>query len=360
MDTFLEMQEARSQSMTAAAAEAPAPQIDQYLHDYVLGPADVVSLSLTGIDAPTATMEIRARVDDTGQIDLPLAGKVEVGGMSESEAEHSIKSAFVPGVVKQLTVHLEVLSFDTTDVVVSGAVTAPGLVSLRRTERNALYAMLAAGGVSDLASGKVTIRRARRSGPDVVYDLTDTLQFEAALAEEPLQDGDRVIAEAAPPNTVYVGGLLNNPRPQAYPTGVKVTLLQAIAAAGGLREDVLPREGTLIRRLPDVTDVHVKLNLRRVQSGEDPNITMAAGDILWVPETLETRFIDFLNRNIFIRAGVSVNYNVTGLEYLNRKSLQMRRFGGAGGNLADSFDPLGFLSRNAALNQIVGSPGLNP
>ena len=34
-------------------------------------------------------------------------------------------------------------------------------------------------------------------------------------------------------------------------------------------------------------DVHVKLDLDRIQRSEDPDITLAAGDVLWVPFTLQ-------------------------------------------------------------------------
>jgi hypothetical protein len=153
---------------------------------------------------------------------------------------------------------------------------------------------------------------------------------------------------------VIVGGLVNFPRPQVYPPRTQVTALQAIAAAGGLRTDVWPKEATLIRRLPDGTDAHVRLDLARLSTGEDPNILLAAGDILWVPETAETRIQDFINKNFFIRAGLNANmsYNVTGIEYLNRPAQQSGFFGGGGNSLYDQFDPLGFLNQNVSLNQI--------
>ena len=112
--------------------------------------------------------------------------------------------------------------------------------------------------------------------------------MQAALSLDPLENGDIVTVHAATPNTVFVGGLVNVPRPQMYPQGVEMTVLQAIAGAAGLRTDVTPREATLIRRMPDGTDAHVRLNLDRITRGQDPNLVLAAGDILWVPDTLET------------------------------------------------------------------------
>jgi hypothetical protein len=88
--------------------------------------------------------------------------------------------------------------------------------------------------------------------------------------------------------------------------------------------------------------------------GEDPNITLVAGDILWVPDTLGTRVQDFINRNIFMRAGVSVTYSVTGVEFLNRRELQGA--GVSGNDLEDSFDPLGFLGRDQLLQDINSRP----
>ena len=134
---------------------------------------------------------------------------------------------------------------------------------------------------------------------------------------------------------------MNRPAPQSYPQGAEVTVLQAFASAGGIRTDVVPKEGTLIRRLPEGTDAHVKLDLDRLASAQDPNIVLNPGDILWVPETLGTKIHDFLNRNIFIRAGATATYSVTGVEFMNRKQLQKGRFSSQ--NLEDQFDPLGFL-----------------
>jgi hypothetical protein len=195
-----------------------------------------------------------------------------------------------------------------------------------------------------------------RGGDTVTLNLHDPEQVKAAVALPPLEDGDIVSVEASVPNTIFVGGLVNAPRPQEYPPGTTTTVLQAIAASGGLRTDVTPREGTLIRRLPDGRDVQVKLDMDRITKGKDPNITLLAGDVLWVPETVETRVQDWINRNAFIRVGASatysLNYSMPGIDYLNNAARQAQFGGFNGSQTQQNFDPFGFLMRNQSLNAI--------
>ncbi len=346
LNTFLAQQQ-QAQELDAAETEGGVStlSVDRYLTPYTIGSDDVLTVGLTGLDEPTASTTYRVRVNKEGKVDLPLVGDVKIGGLDQIEAEAAIKTAYVPNVVRQLTVNIDVTVFDTTDVVVSGAVQLPGLVLLRRTERNLLYAVLGAGGISSEASGWVTLRRVRHPTNEVTFDLMDPVQLEAVLSMEPLADGDQVVVLAAQPNTIFVGGLVNRPAPLSFPPGVKTSVLQALAAAGGLRTDVFPKDGTLIRRMPDGSDVQVKLDLDRIQQGEDENIELAAGDILWVPETIETRVQAWVAQNVFVRVGATVTYNATAIEFLNSNSERAEFNQG----LQDSFDPFGFLTRNAAL-----------
>jgi protein involved in polysaccharide export with SLBB domain len=133
------------------------------------------------------------------------------------------------------------------------------------------------------------------------------MDLKKALTIEPLEDGDIVAVQAARPNTVFVGGLVNVAGAQAYPPGTQVTVLQALAAAGGLRMDLIPPEATLIRRLED-KDVQVKLDLDRLSKGKDRNIALAPGDILWVPHTVGTRIHDFINQTVYVRIGATAGY----------------------------------------------------
>lgn len=350
-DQFMELQRAVSQETPAdpVGSEAGVPDLDANLGPYRIGPSDVVSVSwVGGAGVPPA---LDARVDGAGTIELPFVGTVVLLDKTLEEAEDQIHDAYVPAVFQDAVVYVNLLEPHTTNVFVVGAVSHPGLVQLRRNQRNLLFAIVGAGGAVDFASGLATLRRLRRPGESTSYDLRDPFQLRNAVGQDPLEDGDMVYVHAAKPNTVFVGGLVQRVGPQNYPAGANITILQALAAAGGLRTDVFPKKGTLVRRMPDGTDMHVMLDLGRLARGADPNIELYPGDILWVPETWETRVQNFINQNIFFRAGVSANYNVTGVEYMNRASQQS----GAFRSQESISDPFGFLGQNAALRGIQGS-----
>ena len=144
----------------------------------------------------------------------------------------------------------------------------------------------------------------------MTLNLRDPKELRESLQLDPLENGDIVHVHAAKPNMIFVGGLVNAPMPQTYPLGTEVTILQALAAAAGLRTDIIPMEATLIRRV-NGKDVHVKLDLNRLTKGKDENIVLAAGDILWVPHTAGTRVHEFLNNTLYVQAGVSAAYRVS-------------------------------------------------
>jgi polysaccharide export outer membrane protein len=355
LDEFLAMQAAEHAAVIERPDTQPTEVIDERLGPYKVGPGDVLTVTITNTQN-TFIAPIPARVDREGFIDLPIVGEIQVGGLELDAVEEMIKNAYVPRVFGDASAHAALTEIDGTSVLVMGAVTSPGLIPLRRTERNVLFAIVSAGGVTQDSAGKATLRRLRQPTETTSIDLTDPVQLKEALAMAPLEDGDIITVHSRMPNTLFVGGLVQRASAQMYPLGASVTVLQALAGAQGLRTDVTPNEGTLIRRMADGRDVMVKLELDRIARGEAPNIELMAGDILWVPQTFTTRVQDWANRNLFLRAGISVVYSVTGIEFMNRQDQQSAALGG-GGDLQDSFDPLGFLNRNAALQTLTSRPG---
>jgi polysaccharide export outer membrane protein len=297
-----------------AAATERASRIDTAFSPFRIGGGDtlVVNLVGTGTEIPPT---LRARAHEDGTIMLPLTGPIQIGGMSLEEAEKAVHRAYVPTYVRDLTVNIEVGDFESTDVLVTGAVQVPGLIRLRRDQRTLVHAVVAAGGVTDATSGSATLERIRRPSDKITYDLTKREHIETALSDAPLEDGDIIRVEGAMPNMIFVGGLVAAPAPQTYPAGAKVRFLQALAAAGGPRMDLQPDEARLIRHMPDGRDLHVKLDLTRLQMGQDENFALASGDIIWVPHTSDTRLREFVQNTFFLRAGVSAVYDPIQYEF---------------------------------------------
>lgn len=355
-------QECRVVCTTTRPADQTAKEraiINRTLGPYRVGVSDVLAITLiTALDQTTLSPPILVRVDREGNIMLPLVGTIKVGGMELTDVETVIRKAYVPKIYRDVAIYVDVPRPEATNVLVAGAVTSPGLVPLRRTERNLLYALVGAGGVTNMASGKVTLRRIRSPGDEITLCLSEPEDMRKALALPPLENGDMVTVHAAMPNMIFVGGLVMAPQAQAYPPGAQVTVLQALAASGGLRTDLLTvREGTLIRHMPDGTDVHVKLDLDRIQKGKDPNLTLAAGDILWVSHTPATFAEDWFNQHVYIRGGTSFSYNQFGdHNYLHGRTWNNNQGGFSNADYQNQYDPFGFLNRNNALQNLVSRP----
>jgi len=348
-------------------ASRPADETDSLhrrlqaqLSPYTPGPGDLLTVALVTLDLAAPSPSVQVRVDEQGNVKLPIIGSINVGGKPLEEIETLIRHAYMQGIYRDVTITVAVSEPATTAVMVRGAVTQPGMVALPRNRRNVLFAIVRAGGVSEMASGLVVLHRIRQGGESHTLNLYNVEDIRTALLLDPLEEGDVITVKPAAPNTVFVGGLVNNPHPQVYPLGAEITVLQAIAGANGLRTDVTPREGTLIRRAADGQEIHVRLDLDRITRGIDPNIALAAGDILWIPETAETRVQDWINRNIFLRAGLSatagVNYTGSGVEFLNENARQVHTSGNSVNTLQDRFDPFGFLMQNMAIQRTPANP----
>ncbi|NLF29336.1 MAG: hypothetical protein GX591_00445 [Planctomycetes bacterium] len=325
MDHRISLEEFQALAARAEAERAYVPQwkeladnavIDQRLSGYRLGPDDVVAVIVRTTSEQHAVPPAQARVNDQGQIDLVMVGRLDVNDLTIQETETAIREAYVPRYFREASVLVTLEQAAPTRVIVMGAVTNPGMITLRRTDRDLLHAVIAAGGMSIMSSGRVTLQRLRQPDNTVTVDFTDPMGIKAMLTMEPLQSGDIIRVHPATPNTYFVGGLVNAPRPQAYPPGTSVNVLQALAGSAGLRTDVTPSTATLVRRMPNGEDVQVRLDLKRIMKGKDPNIDLQPGDILWVPETSLTKLQDFVNRVVYFRVGASVNYALTGTQDL--------------------------------------------
>jgi protein involved in polysaccharide export with SLBB domain len=104
-----------------------------------------------------------------------------------------------------------------------------------------------------------------------------------------IQSGDTIVVPNIEPGEFYLAGHVN--RPGVYSlTGRKVTLKQAVAAAGGLDALAIPRRCDLIRRVGNV-EVTVQVDLQRIFDGEQPDIYLKSNDLVNVGTDMVAPFL---------------------------------------------------------------------
>jgi polysaccharide export outer membrane protein len=94
-----------------------------------------------------------------------------------------------------------------------------------------------------------------------------------------IRPGDVIIAPGAETAYFYVLGHVNKPGVYTI-NGQKITLREAVAAAGNLDSLAIPRRCELVRRVGNNQEVIVQVNLQKIFDGEEPDLFLKKDDLL--------------------------------------------------------------------------------
>ena len=259
--------------------------------------------------------EIRAsvRVSVAGTVMLPLAGEVNVGGMDERSAAHTIERALTE---RRMLLHPHVTVLVTAyagqDVSVLGEVGRPGVYSYTMHHR-LLDLISAASGLSQNAGRLVTITH--RADPERAVAVELDLMGRSPGAEHnpELLPGDTVQVNRA--GLMYVVGDVIRPGGFPVDPAQRTTVVQMLSLAWGPAQNAALKKAVLIREQEGGRTV-TTLNLKRMLRGLDPDLPVRDRDILFVPDSMAK---NLLNRSmesvIQSAAGVSI---YSGLVYSQR------------------------------------------
>jgi len=112
------------------------------------------------------------------------------------------------------------------------------------------------------------------------------IDIRAALQLDPtqnpvLRNGDMINIPEPPAGEWYIDGEVV--RRGVYSlTGRKITLLQAIAAAGGLTEVAIPKRTELVRRVSENEEEIIYVDLEKIAKGEAPDFFLQPDDLIRV------------------------------------------------------------------------------
>lgn len=238
-----------------------------------LEPGDLIAVNVTG--APELSTEARLAAD--GAFTMPEAGAVALAGDTAAQAGRKLAAKLRQAYLLDPQVQVLVKQFAPEPVTVSGAVRSPGVYSAR-TYPDLGAILAAAGGIRSAAGGEVLIQP-----PDGGTTLTmpvEALRRGSHAAAVRLRAGEMV--QVLPAGQVYVAG--DVVKPGAYPLPSSgLTLLEALALAGGARRDSLASHTRIVHRLPDGT-LHTRwVNTDRVQEAKVADPSLRPFDLVYIP-----------------------------------------------------------------------------
>lgn len=242
----------------------------------LIGPGDLLHLQV--YDTPE--MEQRARVTDAGTIPFNFLGNVPVSGLTPEQAAEQIDHKLVvAGVMLHPQVTVRVEAYATQNASVMGEVVKPGVYEID-TPRKVVDVLALAGGLTYIADRHITIQRFGGSKEKVGYYYSNT--GKTALSEDPMvYPGDAVVVSKVA--VVYVLGDVS--KPGGYPMSTnnsKMTVLQAIAAAGYANHTAAVGKSKLVRETPTGVQ-EIDLPVGAMQKGKMPDVALLPDDVVYVP-----------------------------------------------------------------------------
>jgi polysaccharide export outer membrane protein len=260
------------QQPLAAETQPPAqPEIR-------IGSGDLLEIKVFGV--PDLSQE--ARVGTNGDISVNLVGAVNVAGSTTNEAQQKIASLMQDrGFLNNPQVAVLVKEYATQGISVLGEVAKPGIYPLLG-QRRLFDVISAAGGTTQRAGRTITI--SHRTDPEnpVVVEMS-TEPAKAAATNVEVLPGDTVLISRA--GVIYVVGDVARPSGFSMDNNERMTVLQAIAMAGGTNGTAALDSSKILRRSAQGVQ-EIPIPLSKLLSAKATDQPLQAEDVLFVPKSL--------------------------------------------------------------------------
>jgi polysaccharide export outer membrane protein len=257
---------------------------EAFVKEYRIGPKDL--LEITVFELPELNQTVR--VSEDGSVSLPLLGRVEIEGLSKEELEKKLADLLEEKYLKKARVTIFIKEYQSKRVSVIGAVGKPGMYELIGSV-SLLEMISQAGGLTAQAASELYILREGEKGTQtkLAIDLNDLIINNNQKLNIPLMPKDVINIPIDQIINVFVFGAVRNPGALQAKMSKKITLLQAIAQAGGTAEGA-SKSGIVIKRKDNKTgkETNIKVNLKDIIKGKKPDIELQEGDVVYVPESV--------------------------------------------------------------------------
>lgn len=259
---------------------------------YVLGVGDVILVRALGAED---FGERTLRIEQNGEITLPIGGTVKVAGSTMDQAQTEITNRLKTYYVNPQVV-VTLVQLRSEPVFFVGAFNAPGIYPLQG-RRTLVEMMTLVGGLAPNASRRIRLTRRKEIGPIALPNAVEDPNGKGMSVEIPLNvlsrdinppedlllmPYDVVSSEKA--ELVYLTGEVT--RPGGFELGEKETVsaLQLLSLAGGMTPNADAKNARILRPIANTPRrAEIPLDLELKLQGEGREVNLMAGDVLHVP-----------------------------------------------------------------------------
>ncbi len=278
--------------------------------DYRLGPGDEVVIDIWGVSED----HLRNTISPEGSIMISQLGPIYLNGMTISQANDHIRSAFASkysGVDNEATdIAVTLGQMRTIQVNVMGEVSTPGTYRLSPFS-TVFHALYNAGGINEIGSLRnVEVRRNGRKIADI--DIYDFLFNGNQKGNIRLQEGDVIMV---PAYTQLVNVTGNVKRPMFYEMKPTESLAKAIEFAGGFAGDAYTEMVRVARQAGREKELY------NIAQADLDSYRLADGDIVTVGTILDRYSNQVELRGAAMRPGLfSLGSGITTIRDLINKA----------------------------------------
>ncbi|HXM94771.1 MAG TPA: polysaccharide biosynthesis/export family protein [Candidatus Dormibacteraeota bacterium] len=266
---------AQTMALVSSSPDAQTRLPNAATHPLQIAAGDLLDVNV--FDTPELSAKLR--VDERDSITLPLAGDLQVSGMTAEQAGHAIETKLLATeILKDPHVMVTVIEYATQGVTVLGEVKNPGVYPLLGAH-GVLDLISAAGGLTPTAGKAVAITHRGESDKPVVVKI-ETKPASTAAFNIDVRPGDTIMVSHA--GIVYVVGDVAKPGGFLIENNDRLTVLQAIALAQGTNRTASLNHAKLIRKT-DTGREEIPVPLKKILANNATDQMLADGDILFIP-----------------------------------------------------------------------------
>ena len=259
---------------------------------YLLNAGDEIEIRVYG----HSDLGMTTKIGPDGTVGIAFLGQIRLSGLTISEGAEGIRKGLAP-YVKNPVVSITVKEIASETATITGACQKPGVYGISNNTRLAdLYAKAGSSSirlfngvhvdVADLDHSYVF-----RKGEPLPVDFRKAINEGDPLHNIRLRKGDHVFIAQRLEASVSICGDVANPHKRLYEKGMG--LIETLTSAGWIREThwshvIIIRDSLANPRM-------YKVDVDGILAGKCRNVTLKAGDIVYVPHD------NFSEYNVFVR-----------------------------------------------------------